>query len=84
MAPLPEEWFNITDGDNITEIISIKPQPTEASPSATTELPGDFTQELLETLKDVGCPKDCSGNGKCIKGMYSCYACFMIYVNMQM
>lgn len=69
-ASLPVEWFNITDDINITEVISIQPEPqtTLAPGGNTTEQLGIFTPELLNTLRDFGCLNDCNGNGKCSKG----------------
>ena len=67
-APLPEEWFSITEDTSITEILAIQPQPISTTPGLTTEQPTIYTPALLERLKYIGCPNDCSGNGECKRG----------------
>jgi len=66
-APLPEEWFNITDDTNITDVLAIQPQPTILTPGTTKQ--SVFNVDLLLSLRDIGCSNDCSGNGECRKGI---------------
>lgn len=37
-------------------------------PGLTTEQHEIYTPDLLERLKYIGCPNDCSGNGECKRG----------------
>jgi len=89
-APLPEEWFNSTDYENETTVTPTPTQITTNGPITVTQNPGYFTSDLLDNLKDIGCPNDCNGNGVCQKGtvhpllfkMYCLYLSFfyIIYI----
>jgi len=78
-TPLPSQWFNFTADDSIQDLISIKPNPTLTTPGITTGSPNIFTKDLLNTLKDMGCPYDCHGNGVCMRGMQTRRISCMLY-----
>ncbi|KAH3805310.1 hypothetical protein DPMN_133610 [Dreissena polymorpha] len=60
--------FNATDDENTN--ITTTPASTTISPVSTTQHNPVFSPEMLESIKDIACPRDCNGNGICVKGHF--------------
>jgi len=58
-APLPVEWFT-------TATTTPSPQESRTNNAKLSTL--QFPPELLQSLKNNGCPFECSGNGYCQNG----------------